>query len=710
MRPELKIIELIEKYLRNELEEKDQIEFEKRIESNPEFRKEVELQRDLMNGIERLSLLKAIERAKIKYMRGKWLLKIGLGIIVISIIVVSTYLFVDQNSENSSGLYKLNEVGEPLWSDADRYLPKQEFKLNIESDTVIETEGGIVFAISKNAFVDENGNPVKGEVDLEVKEALDPASIITAGLSTESNGKPLETGGMFYFNARKDGKSLNINPQKEVLAEIPTKEIKSGMQLFDGKRKKDGGINWVNPKPLERYLIPVDIHTLNFYPQGYEDSLANWGYNVEDKAFKDSLFYSFFACEEEESTNLSKSYSMIWYGDRKIILKNYDPDGFLMSVDTTPYKETTWDSLWVRNCDVVEPSDIKAFWNDKFQNTNIATKEFEERLRFIHNKNILRLYIKNLHLPLYEIDSMVLQQFPWDEAGRFLLFHKRKDGRVKIKSDLAKNLSSYYSEKSKLYENSVRKVYRKFWNEERRKDMIAKQKQAQFSEDEVKRDYQNYLKELNLNLDEAYRQLGKPRPRQASLPNNRYRAALTSTGWKNVDRYVVASTQNRESLSFMDKEGNKATIKYQDVKVKVQDINSFDRVYSYVLSKGQYSFRRMKRNGDAFGFKMNEFLNYKLVIIAYQKGEMHFALQNISAREINIKLSPSNEIELKKVLTEYGTKQSRRDVWKDQQYESFKMADQARRAKNDQIKELRRRLYPVIFPSIGQAIPESIEE
>ncbi len=145
--------------------------------------------------------------------------------------------------------------------------------LDGDNDTVIETNGGMVMYVPANCFVDEKGNPIKGEVELEVKEALNTAEIIKAGLESKSGDRLLESAGMFYVNARKNGKTIHVDPKSGIYIEIPTDEIKPGMQLFEGERKEDGSIDWVNPKALDNFLIPVDIYSLNFYPPGYENTL-----------------------------------------------------------------------------------------------------------------------------------------------------------------------------------------------------------------------------------------------------------------------------------------------------------------------------------------------------------------------------------------------------------------------------------------------------
>ena len=89
---------------------------------------------------------------------------------------------------------------------------------------------------------------------------------------------------MFYVNARKEGQSLKIDPDNAMRASIPTAQKRGDMQLFEGKRMSDGSINWVNPQALENYLVSVDIHTLDFYPPLYLDSLQRWGYDIKNKS------------------------------------------------------------------------------------------------------------------------------------------------------------------------------------------------------------------------------------------------------------------------------------------------------------------------------------------------------------------------------------------------------------------------------------------
>ena len=163
MRNELEKIELIEKYLRNELSNEEKLAFEHRMETDKDFFKEVELQKDIVKAIERLGVKNAINKAYRKYKLGKAGFNFGIGSLLI-VGIVSAFIwynnpFAENNEIQEHETLQLNEHGEHIWADADRNLPSQKFVLNGDNDTVIETNGGMVMYVPANCFVDEKGNP-----------------------------------------------------------------------------------------------------------------------------------------------------------------------------------------------------------------------------------------------------------------------------------------------------------------------------------------------------------------------------------------------------------------------------------------------------------------------------------------------------------------------------------------------------------------------
>jgi len=697
MRKELSQMEIIDKYLNNELSQTEKTDFEKKLTTDKNLQNEVRLQEEIMQGIKRNSIKQIATKMYAKNNFMKKFKKFGLGGLVIAVAVVgSIFLYTkvfnpSSAKENAANeLPELNEQGEKLWSDADKYLPVQNFELEGDKDAVVETKDGIVIAIPANAFIDANGKPVKGRIDLEVKEALNAADIMKAGLNTKSGDKLLETGGMFYINAKQDGVSLKIDPKNTPYAEIPANEVKPGMQLFEGKRMPDGTIDWVNPKPIEKDLIPVDITTLNFYPPNYLDSLKNWGYNIKDKKFTDSLYYSFAYYFSDE-----------YYKGMIDHLFTEKKDSAYAATDTVKYESFCG----------INPSKIKTIWAKKYNNTNIATIEFEERLRLIHrigDDYLLDLYVNNLDKSLYRIDSLIANGYGELKAyPEFLKFAARGDGKVKTDKKTVQLLKEYYQEKSKIYTEAISKTQNEFWAKQSQKDIEAWEKRNEQNNSEWSRMNDNFNKEYDLNITEAYRQLGKKRT--VAPPPVTYGVPIITTGWKNVDAYVLESTINRTTLDYTDPEnGKKAVIKYEQLTVTVNEYKKYDRVLVYLLPDELNSFMRVQNKNEVFTEKLNELMVYKMVCVAY-KGEesFYYSQDNIKQGNVSVSLIKSSNADIQKNINQLSSRKQSKAMHDELNFIAFEKEEQKRKKYLVKINELTNKVRPVIFPCMSYVKTDS---
>jgi hypothetical protein len=694
MRKELELIQLIENYLKGNLSEADTQAFEKRMSTDKELQKEVQLQSDLMKGIERAGLKQSAGNAFKKYNFNRSLKNWGLGGLTIAIIALSCvlmYTSLQHPKENAAQpLPELNEQGEKFWSDADKYLPLQNFELNTEKDTVVETADGIVIAIPAHSFLTAGGQPATGTISLEVKEALDASDIMKAGLNTKSGDQLLETGGMFYINGRQDGASLKIDSKNGLRAQIPTNEVKPGMQLFEGKRMPDGGIDWVNPKPVSKDLIPVDILSLNFYPPDYLDSLRSWGYNDKDKKFTDSLYYS-FAAHSNPATQLSLAQQVrdVTSSEADNVLKGSNSDLDIYDGEIAG----------------INPAKIKAIWDTHFQNTLLSTKEFEERLSAIHKtceERILDMYINNLDKNLCTIDSLVaLTDFGYDSflPSQFKKFAARGDGKVKNGDKNVELLKKYYQAKSKIYTEAITKTRNEFWNKQHEQDIEAIEKHTEHLEKENERIVENYKKELDINLTEAYRQLGKEKP-AVVFTDATYAVEITSTGWNNVDKYVVESLNSRTTLDYTDPDtGKKAVIKYEPITITVNDYKNYDRVLVYLLPDEFNSFMRVKNKNEVFEEKVTNLMSYKLVCIAY-KGEesFYYSQDNVKPGSFNVSLITTTNADIQDNVNKFGKMNQVKAMNDELKYEAFKKQEEKRQTQLVRLKELTDKTRAVIFP------------
>jgi hypothetical protein len=119
-------------------------------------------------------------------------------------------------------------------------LPSQNFTINISKDTSIRTTKGTWLDIPKGSIAADKEN-----VTLEIKEAFSLSDMIKAGLTTESNGQPLSSGGMIYINANENARIV-----KPIRIATPSGFLEKDMQLFKGDKAEEGKINWVEPQPL----------------------------------------------------------------------------------------------------------------------------------------------------------------------------------------------------------------------------------------------------------------------------------------------------------------------------------------------------------------------------------------------------------------------------------------------------------------------------
>lgn len=124
-------------------------------------------------------------------------------------------------------------------------LISQLFTINANKDTVLTTANGAFITIPQGALQSDS----KTTVQLEIKEAYSMEQIILASLITQSNGRPLSSGGMIYINA-VGGQTIKIS--KAIGIRIPTAYIDRKMQLFKGEEDRNGNINWVKPDSLPK--------------------------------------------------------------------------------------------------------------------------------------------------------------------------------------------------------------------------------------------------------------------------------------------------------------------------------------------------------------------------------------------------------------------------------------------------------------------------
>ena len=130
---------------------------------------------------------------------------------------------------------------------------KQRHCIDPNRDTVLLLDQGTILFIQAGTFVNQ-----KGCVTISAKEVYKKSDMLLENLSTMSNGKQLESGGMIYLEASSNsGKPLY--PNKDISIFMPTQDYKEGMKLFKGNRDAHNEMNWNGIDQRLRQVGPRDL-------------------------------------------------------------------------------------------------------------------------------------------------------------------------------------------------------------------------------------------------------------------------------------------------------------------------------------------------------------------------------------------------------------------------------------------------------------------
>lgn len=146
--------------------------------------------------------------------------------------------------------------------------PKTEdpntFDVDAAAGAVIQTDKGSRITIPENAFVNENGEPLKGLVQIRFEEFHDFADIASSGISMfyDSAGvrSDLRSGGMFRIAGSQNGESIQIAEGKELGVDLTSINDTPCYNFY--KQEENGKWNYlhtsngVKPDSLQGLNLP----------------------------------------------------------------------------------------------------------------------------------------------------------------------------------------------------------------------------------------------------------------------------------------------------------------------------------------------------------------------------------------------------------------------------------------------------------------------
>lgn len=170
-------------------------------------------------------------------------------------------------------------------------FPTMEFVISANSDTTIFGKQGTRLFIGKEIFQYADGTPVTDSIKIELREFYKKSDITLADLSTESDGKLLETGGMLNITATSKGQEIEIKSDRRIVVHFPkSKNNYNQMNLFFADKNSNDSLvkNWnidtVNL--LKRvaklgafgyqWVTSTDSTEFEFRPKNYVDTGYYW--------------------------------------------------------------------------------------------------------------------------------------------------------------------------------------------------------------------------------------------------------------------------------------------------------------------------------------------------------------------------------------------------------------------------------------------------
>ncbi|MGQ3014170.1 MAG: hypothetical protein ACT6QS_10720 [Flavobacteriales bacterium] len=169
-------------------------------------------------------------------------------------------------------------------------FPSVEYTISAAADTTLFGEQGTRLFIEQGTFQFADGTPVTDSIQITLKEFYEKSDIALADLSTESNGKLLETGGMLHIAATSRGQEIRIKSDKRIVVHFPKpKDSDKEMNLFYAQSATDSSVSsWeIDTVNLVKRTLRIgayawnvlaedDPTTYNFTPKNKPDTGYYW--------------------------------------------------------------------------------------------------------------------------------------------------------------------------------------------------------------------------------------------------------------------------------------------------------------------------------------------------------------------------------------------------------------------------------------------------
>jgi hypothetical protein len=163
-------------------------------------------------------------------------------------------------------------------------IPYQHFEVDTEKEITLTTNEGTQIHIPKNAFLDEDGQPIIGKVKIEYREFRNPLDFYIAGIpmELENNGekKVFISGGMFEMNAiTENNKNASANPKNLIKVDLLSTSKSTDFNVYDLDKKTNTwllkGKDSISVKNKEKELTALSIPPIPQIAKPYSFSIKD---------------------------------------------------------------------------------------------------------------------------------------------------------------------------------------------------------------------------------------------------------------------------------------------------------------------------------------------------------------------------------------------------------------------------------------------------
>jgi WD40 repeat protein len=235
MRTELEQMALIERYLQGALGQAETQQFEAKLAIDPLLRQEVALQKMLVKAVERQGLKQELEALHAQLYPTKPLVVAEVkgerpdthrrsvlarflnlkSLALAAVLAVGVGLCdVPLTQQWAAPLANQSPAFEPTFAGFD--VPFQALEVDAAAGKAFRLASGSQVRVPAGAFVDKDGEPVVGKVQLNYREFHQAAEIIASGIPMEYQGGVFESGGMFELRGQQGAEPVFIAEGKRI--------------------------------------------------------------------------------------------------------------------------------------------------------------------------------------------------------------------------------------------------------------------------------------------------------------------------------------------------------------------------------------------------------------------------------------------------------------------------------------------------------------